>query len=65
MSLKNIGDLTALNGAGSPLMYHVNCIAGCDRPDVQFTCTLSPISYNGRNPDTTGPYSGSAKIHSD
>lgn len=47
---------------GSPFMNQLNCAAGFERPDVQFTLTWSPIWYLGRPPVIFGPSSGSTKI---
>lgn len=55
-----VGGTSAIGGAGSPFMYQASRVAGLDRPDVQLTCTLSPIWYRRRDPVIVGPWSGRA-----
>lgn len=45
----------------SPFMNHVSCAAGFDRPDVQFTLTVSPSWYRGLPPLMRGPSAGRAE----
>ncbi len=48
--------------AGSPLMNQFSRVAGLERPDVQFTFTVSPIWYLGRPPVIRGPSSGKTEM---